>query len=89
MIIDKALRRRIKKLLPKNYRKTIVERLKEQGKLYHPNTIRNVLNGSPNLEVALEILKLYNEEKKSLQRFKARAGAIVVHAGKPAAAVAA
>lgn len=77
MIIDKALRKRIKKLLPKDYRRIILERLKEQGKVYHRNTITNVLNGSPNLEVAQEILKLYNEEKKRFEKFRAHADAIV------------
>lgn len=80
MIIDSALRRRIKKLLPKNYRKVIVDRLLVKGRKYHANTIGNVLNGSPNLEVAEEILRLYHEELKSLQKFKARAGAIVAEA---------
>jgi len=68
MIINNALRKRIEKVLPKNYRKTIVDRLKERGKDIHPNTVYNVLNGSPNNEVALEILKLYNEQKKIVDK---------------------
>jgi len=70
MIINNALRRRIKKFLPKNYRKIVVDRLKTQGKDYHRNTIRNVLNGSPNMEVALEIVKLYHEHKKAFEDFQ-------------------
>lgn len=77
MIIDKALSRRMKKLLPKNYRKLIVERLKTKGKDYHPNTIRNVLNGSPNMEVAQELVQLLEEQKESLNRFHRHANAIV------------
>jgi hypothetical protein len=64
MIINNALRKRIEKLLPKNYRKAIVDRLKVRGIEIHPNTVYNVLHGSENNEVALEILRLYNEEKK-------------------------
>lgn len=63
MIINNALRKRLNKLLPKNYRKVVVERLKARGKTVHPNTVANVLNGNENNEVALEILKLYNEIK--------------------------
>lgn len=77
MIIDNAQRKRIQKLLPKNYRKTVIDRLKAKGKTYHPNTVRNVLFGSPNLEVAEEILRLCNEQQKSLKRFKRFADAIV------------
>lgn len=77
MIIDKALRRRMKKLLPKNYRKLIVERLAAKGKVYHPNTVRNVLHGSPNLEVAQELLALLEEQQKSVEKFRAHADAIV------------
>jgi IS30 family transposase len=64
MIINNALRKRIEKLLPKNYRKTIVDKLKERGIEIHPNTVYNVLHGSQNNEVSLEILRLYNEQKK-------------------------
>jgi hypothetical protein len=77
MIIDKALSKRLKKLLPKNYRQIIVDRLKQKGTTYHPNTIRNVLNGSPNLEVAEAIVELCNEKRKSLSRFNRRAHAIL------------
>lgn len=80
MIIDSALRKRIKKLLPKNYRKTIVERLAAKGQIYHPNTIRNVLHGSPNMQVAEEILQLCNEQKQAFKKFKSRADAIVAEA---------
>ncbi len=80
MIIDKALKRRIQKLLPKNYRKIIVERFAERGKTYHPNTIRNVLNGSPNLEVAEEIIRLCEEQQDTLEKFRRHAKAIVAEA---------
>jgi hypothetical protein len=77
MIIDKALRRRMKKLLPKNYRQLVVERLKEKGRVYHPNTVRNVLNGSPNMEVAQELLDLLKEQQDSVNSFRKHADAIV------------
>ncbi len=77
MIIDKALSRRMKKLLPKNYRKLICERLAAKGKVYHPNTIRNVLNGSPNLEVAQELVELLREQKETWENFRKHADTIV------------
>lgn len=69
MIINNALRKRLEKLLPKNYRRLVVDRLKEKGVTIHPNTVRNVLHGSNNLAVAVEILKLYNEQKALKRRF--------------------
>lgn len=80
MIIDSALKRRIKIFLPKNYRKIIVQRLLEKGKTYHPNTIRNVLNGSPNLEVAQEILEVCREQRSVLKKFRRHARASVATA---------
>lgn len=64
MIITKALSVRMKKALPKNYRQQIVDRLKLKGKECHPNTVSNVLNGSNNADVALELLNLYNEHRE-------------------------
>ncbi len=72
MIINTAFRKRIQKLLPKNYRQVIVDRLKERGITVHDNTVYNVLHGSENDEVALEILKLHNE-RKALQKQLAEA----------------
>jgi len=64
MVINAALRKRLEKLLPKNYRQEVVDRMKTRyGKDIHPNTVYNTLHGSKNPEVALEILKLYNEQK--------------------------
>ncbi|MBA4056649.1 MAG: hypothetical protein C0490_18185 [Marivirga sp.] len=55
---NNALRKRLEILLPNDYRQVIVDRLKDRGIKVHPNTVGNVLNGSNNTEVALEILKL-------------------------------
>lgn len=70
MIINKALRKQLTKVLPKNYRLVIVERLKQRGLAVHPNTVSNVLRGSKNNAVALELLKLYNEEKKAASQIE-------------------
>jgi hypothetical protein len=69
MKINTALRKRLEILLPKNYRQVIVDRLKENGITVHPNTVTNVLNGSDNVDVALELLKLGNEKKESQKQF--------------------
>lgn len=63
MIITKALRKKLVISLPKNYRKLVVDRLAARGYSVHANTISNVLNGSQNLEVAAEIIKLAREHK--------------------------
>lgn len=63
MAINNALRKRLKILLPKNYRQTVVARLLERGIKVHSNTVYNVLHGSENPDVMLEIIKLCNEEK--------------------------
>lgn len=69
MIINNALRKRLEKLLPKNYRQEVVDRMKKKGKTIHPNTVGNVLRGSYNPEVALEILKLHTAQKSLRRRF--------------------
>ncbi|MEJ0030900.1 MAG: hypothetical protein WDO15_11245 [Bacteroidota bacterium] len=54
--------------MPKDYRKVIVARLKEnKGIEIHPNTVYNTLHGAENLEVAMEILALV-EERRALKR---------------------
>lgn len=69
MKINKALRKRLEILLPNDYRQVVVDRLKERGITVHPNTVRNVLDGSNNPVVALELLKLGNEMKMSQKQF--------------------
>lgn len=64
MIRNKAQRKRIKTLLPWNYRTIIVDRLAEQGIKVHPNTVSNVLKGSDNKVVETALLRLYYERKK-------------------------
>lgn len=68
MQIGSALRKRIEKFLPNNYRAVIVARLEAQGKKYHPNTVRNVLFGSANATVALELIKLAKEGSDSQKK---------------------
>jgi len=65
MKIDNTLRKQLKSLLPKNYRQVIVERLEARKITVHPNTVKNVLDGNDNHEVAIELLKLGNEMKAS------------------------
>jgi len=65
MKVNEKLRNKLLIHLPKDYRKTIVERLAEQGITVHPNTVSNTLNGSSENDTVLnEILKLHNEEKE-------------------------
>jgi len=68
MQINITLRRQLTKLLPKNYRAIVVARLAAQGKHYHPNTVGNVLKGSVNKEIALELLALAKEESESQKK---------------------
>jgi len=68
MKITKALRKELEKYLPKNYRKIIVDRLAEKGITVHPNTVRNTLIGNDNLEVAIQLVKLSNEEKVKYEK---------------------
>jgi len=56
-------------LLPRDYCRQIVARLAEKGVTVHPNTVRNVLNGSKNPTVALELVKLGNEMKARQRQF--------------------
>lgn len=70
MIINSALRKRLNLLLPKDYRREIVDRLKERGIKVHPNTVSNALNGSDNQVVVAEILKLANERKALRKKVK-------------------
>ena len=80
MLIKAPLRRELEKLLPKNYRQVVVDRLKAKKKTVHPNTVYNVLHGSQNDEVALEIIKLYNEKKEESRVHQRIADAIVADA---------
>jgi hypothetical protein len=70
MKINDTLRKRLKPLLPSNYRQVVVERLKNRGITVHPNTVQNALAGKgENPAVVLELLKLGNEMKQSQQQF--------------------
>lgn len=69
MKINNALRKTIEPLLPNDYRQVIVDRLKKKNISVHPNTVKNVLDGSENPTVALEILKLANEMRESQKQF--------------------
>jgi len=70
MKITNALRKRLEILLPHEYRGIVVERLKARGISIHPNTVYNVLHGSDNTEVAVELMKLAREQKSSQKQFK-------------------
>ena len=66
MKINAALRKKLTRLLPKDYRKTIVDRLAERNISVHPNTVSNTLNGRPgseNDDVINELIALAAEEK--------------------------
>jgi hypothetical protein len=57
MIITKEIRKKLRPLLPVNYRKIVADRCD-----CHPNTVSNVLfNGTDNPEVALALLELGRE----------------------------
>lgn len=63
MVITDKIRKKLTSLLPPNYRQIIAER---EG--CHPNTVYNVLhNGSDNLDVALALLELGQEQKSKSQ----------------------
>lgn len=81
MLIKSALRKRLVILMPKNYRKIVVDRLLARGIKVHPNTVYNVLHEeSKNVEVAIELMKLYNELNKSSKKLSALSAAIVAEA---------
>jgi hypothetical protein len=66
MKINRTLRKELIPLLPKEYRKIIVNRLRAKGKKVHPNTVSNaLLRGTENDTVVNEILLLANEEKEN------------------------
>jgi hypothetical protein len=70
MIINNNIREKIKPYLPFNYRSIVVERLKDKNVSVHPNTVSNVLNGSYNIIVAIEILQLYKEIRHQALRIR-------------------
>lgn len=74
MIITKEIRRKLRPLLPSNYRQIVAERCG-----CHPNTVSNALNhGADNPQVVLALLELAQEtsvqrEEENEVREKARA----------------
>lgn len=64
MLTTKQLQKKLKSLLPSDYRKQVVDRLREKGIEVHPNTVYNVLHGKhTNIEVANEIVELATEQQ--------------------------
>lgn len=78
MFIDQNLQAQLKAVLPKDYRKQVVERLSAKGIAVHPNTVQNVLYGhSQNPEVLTELITLGHERKKVFIELEAKKEAIM------------
>jgi hypothetical protein len=73
MVINIATREKLLKILPKNYRMLVAERVG-----CHPNTVSNVLlNGHKNLAVYTALLELAKETKDADDKLKAKADKIL------------
>jgi hypothetical protein len=72
MKITDTLKKRVNLLLPKDYRKQIVARLKKRNIIVHPNTVSNVLKGADNELILSELLLLAKEEKQRRKSLKKR-----------------
>jgi hypothetical protein len=64
MNINSALRKEIESVLPSDYRKVIVSRLRKKGIKVHRNTVSNSWKHGTNEVVLLEILELAKECKE-------------------------
>ncbi len=73
MFINQELQAQLKAILPKDYRKQVVERLTAKGIDVHPNTVKNVLHGhSQNPEVLTELINLGHERKQLYRELEAK-----------------